>query len=225
VIIMAIWWVGPAISRYGTEEQQRRFLRASSTPRDLGDRLLRARSRAATWRRPKTRAERQATTTSSPGQKIVDDDRRISDWYFVLASAPRPRARKWAGLTLLLMTQVAPASSAADPPDHRDSDFTEVFMNEVKVPVTNRLVPEGSGLGVVSSALINERTGIAGLDPRRSVRWRKLVATGATQPRPRIRLAPASVRPRHPRPDPPLRRFQAMTTTCTPPQSRISRPA
>jgi acyl-CoA dehydrogenase len=35
-------------------------------------------------------------------------------------------------------------------------------MNEVRVPVTNRLGAEGQGWEIVSSALINERTGIAG---------------------------------------------------------------
>ena len=41
---MAIWWVGPAIIKYGTEEQKRRFLPQDPQRRgDLGDRLLRAR--------------------------------------------------------------------------------------------------------------------------------------------------------------------------------------
>jgi acyl-CoA dehydrogenase len=43
-----------------------------------------------------------------------------------------------------------------------DSEFTEVFMHEVRVPVTNRLGAEGQGWEIVTSALINERTGIAG---------------------------------------------------------------
>ena len=43
-----------------------------------------------------------------------------------------------------------------------DSEFNEVFMHEVRVPVTNRLGAEGQGWEIVTSALINERTGIAG---------------------------------------------------------------
>jgi alkylation response protein AidB-like acyl-CoA dehydrogenase len=42
------------------------------------------------------------------------------------------------------------------------SEFNEVFMSDVRVPVANLLGKEGQGWEVVSSALINERTGIAG---------------------------------------------------------------
>src|SRR3989475_12665170 len=42
------------------------------------------------------------------------------------------------------------------------AEFNEVFMTDVHVPATNLLGREGQGWEVVSSALINERTGIAG---------------------------------------------------------------
>jgi acyl-CoA dehydrogenase len=43
-----------------------------------------------------------------------------------------------------------------------DCEFNEVFLNDVRVPVSNRLGAEGQGWEVVTSALINERSGIAG---------------------------------------------------------------
>ena len=42
------------------------------------------------------------------------------------------------------------------------NEFNEVFMTDVKVPVANLLGKEGQGWEVVSSALVNERSGIAG---------------------------------------------------------------
>jgi alkylation response protein AidB-like acyl-CoA dehydrogenase len=42
------------------------------------------------------------------------------------------------------------------------SEFNEVFMTDVRVPVTNRLGEEGQGWEIVSGALVNERSGIAG---------------------------------------------------------------
>src|SRR5207244_6560289 len=42
------------------------------------------------------------------------------------------------------------------------SEFNEVFMSDVRVPVENRLGAEGQGWEIVSSALVNERSGIAG---------------------------------------------------------------
>src|SRR5437867_11805385 len=42
------------------------------------------------------------------------------------------------------------------------SEFNEVFMTDVRVPAANRLGAEGQGWEIVSSALVNERSGIAG---------------------------------------------------------------
>src|SRR5438045_810361 len=96
------------------------------------------------------------------GQKIWTTYAHISDWFFVLVRTST-EGPKWAGLSLLLMDLKSPGIEIR-PIRQIDggSEFNEVFMTDVRVPVANLLGKEGQGWEVVSSALVNERTGIAG---------------------------------------------------------------
>ena len=95
------------------------------------------------------------------GQKVWTTLAHISDWYFVLVRTSNES--KWGGLSLLLMDMRSPGVDIR-PIRQIDggAEFNEVFMTDVKVPVANLLGKEGQGWEVVSSALVNERSGIAG---------------------------------------------------------------
>ena len=89
---MAIWWVGPAIMRYGTDAQKQRFIPKILDARgDLGDRLLRARRRAPTWRRRRRAPSGRATTTSSTARRSGPRS-RTSPTGTSSSSAPRTRS-------------------------------------------------------------------------------------------------------------------------------------
>ncbi|MFN8641748.1 MAG: acyl-CoA dehydrogenase family protein [Candidatus Binatia bacterium] len=160
--IMAIWWVGPAIMKYGTAEQQRRFLPRILTAEEIWATGYSEPGSGSDMAAAKTRAERQGDYYVVSGQKVWTTIAHISDWYFVLVRTST-EGPKWAGLTLLLMDLKSPGVEVR--PIRQitgDSEFNEVFMHEVKVPVTNRLGAEGQGWEIVTSALVNERSGIAG---------------------------------------------------------------
>src|SRR3989442_15410341 len=110
----------------------------------------------------RTRAVRDGDVYVVNGQKIWTTYAHISDWFFVLVRTST-EGPKWAGLSLLLMDLRSPGIEIR-PIRQIDgsAEFNEVFMTDVRVPVTNLLGREGQGWEVVSSALINERTGIAG---------------------------------------------------------------
>src|SRR5215472_1562702 len=159
---MAIWWVGPAIMKYGTDAQKQRFIPKILDAEEIWATGYSEPSSGSDMAAAKTRAEREGDFYVVNGQKIWTTLAHISDWYFVLVRTST-EGPKWAGLTLLLMDLKSPGVSIK-PIRQIDggSEFNEVFMTDVRVPVANRLGEEGQGWEVVSSALINERSGIAG---------------------------------------------------------------
>jgi alkylation response protein AidB-like acyl-CoA dehydrogenase len=159
---MAIWWVGPAIMRYGTDEQKKRFIPPILNADEIWATGYSEPSSGSDMAAAKTRAVRDGDVYVVNGQKIWTTLAHISDWFFVLVRT-NTEGPKWAGLTLLLMDMKSPGIEIR-PIRQIDggSEFNEVFMTDVRVPVANRLGAEGQGWEVVSSALINERTGIAG---------------------------------------------------------------
>jgi len=159
---MAIWWVGPALMKYGTEEQKRRFIPKILTCEEIWATGYSEPSSGSDMAAARTSAVRDGDFYVVNGQKVWTTLAHISDWYFVLVRTST-EGPKWAGLTLLLMDLKSPGVTIK-PIKQIDggSEFNEVFMTDVRVPVTNRLGAEGQGWEVVSSALVNERSGIAG---------------------------------------------------------------
>jgi alkylation response protein AidB-like acyl-CoA dehydrogenase len=110
----------------------------------------------------KCRAVRDGDFYVVNGQKVWTTLAHISDWYFILVRTSTD-CPKWAGLSLLLIDMQAPGIEVR--PIRQitgDSEFNEVFLHDVRVPVSNLLGAEGQGWEIVPSALVNERTGIAG---------------------------------------------------------------
>ena len=95
------------------------------------------------------------------GQKIWTSLAHVSNWYFLLCRTSS-EGHKVAGLTLFLIPlqtpgiEIRPTKMITG-----DTEFSEVFLKDVRVPADSVLGREGQGYEVVSSALINERSGIA----------------------------------------------------------------
>src|SRR5438046_3386059 len=159
---MAIWWVGPAIIRYGTDAQKRRFIPPILTADEIWATGYSEPTSGSDMAAARTRAVRDGDHYVVSGQKIWTTLAHIADWFFVLVRTST-EGPKWAGLSLLLMDMRSPGIEVR-PIRQIDggAEFNEVFMTDVRVPVANLLGPEGQGWGGVSSALIDERTGIAG---------------------------------------------------------------
>ncbi|MFQ5699355.1 MAG: acyl-CoA dehydrogenase family protein [Myxococcota bacterium] len=192
---MGIWWVGPAIMKFGTEEQKRRFVPRILSGEDIWATGYSEPGAGSDMYNTQTLARPDGDQYVVNGQKIWTTIAHISSWFFCLVRAPQADARsKYDGLTVLLMDMHAPGIEVK--PIRQitgGSEFNEVFMADVRVPKSNRLGEEGEGWKIISQALIHERSGIAsGLRFEQSLQ--SLVRTArerrrSTDPRVRQRIS------------------------------------
>ena len=122
----------------------------------------------------KTRAERKGDVYVINGQKIWSTMAQYADKCLLLArtSADGP---KQAGITYLILDMKTPGITVR--PIRQitgDEEFAEIFLDDVEVPVANRLGEEGKGWAVAQSTLASER-GLTLLELSRRMRgmlWR-----------------------------------------------------
>ena len=160
---MGIWWVGPAIMKFGTDEQKGRFVARILSGDDIWATGYSEPDAGSDMFNTQTRAERRGDHYVVNGQKVWTTLAHLSNWFFCLVRVPQPDAgSKYDGLTVLLMEMNAPGIEVK--PIRQitgGSEFNEVFMTDAEVPLENRLGEEGEGWKIISGALINERSGIA----------------------------------------------------------------
>ncbi len=159
---MGLAWVGPGIIEYGTEEQKQRFIpdildgkyqwcTGYSEP-DSGSDLASL----------KCRCERQGDEYVVNGQKIWTSIAMWSKWMILLVRTETDVAVKHDGITCLLVEMETPGISVRPIKNMTGGAvFAEVFFDDVRVPVENRLGDEGQGWKVTVSALAHERSSIA----------------------------------------------------------------
>ena len=91
------------------------------------------------------------------GQKVWTSSALEADWCILLVRTDQD-ASKRKGITFLLMdrhspgVEVRPVKQATG-----QSEFCESFLDEVRVPVANRLGKENDGWAVTNSTLASER--------------------------------------------------------------------
>jgi alkylation response protein AidB-like acyl-CoA dehydrogenase len=160
---MGIWWVGPAIMKFGSEAQKQRFVASILSGDDIWATGYSEPGAGSDMFNTQTRAVRDGDHYVVNGQKIWTTIAHLSNWYFCMVRVPGLGESKYDGLTVLLMEMNAPGMLVKPIVQITgESEFNEVFMTDVRVPVANRLGAEGEGWKIISGALVNERNGIAG---------------------------------------------------------------
>jgi alkylation response protein AidB-like acyl-CoA dehydrogenase len=107
------------------------------------------------------------------GQKIWTSLAHTAKWIYMMVRTD-PEAKKYRGITCLLVPmdtpgiEVRPIRNISSGP--MSDMFNQVFFNDVRVPVANRLGAEGQGWQIVMSALQNERSGLVEVASRGSSR-------------------------------------------------------
>ena len=105
----------------------------------------------------KTRAVREGDVYVVNGQKVWSTMAQYADKCLLLVRTSSDGAKQ-AGITYLLMDMKAPGVSVR--PIHQiqgDEEFAEIFLDNVEVPVNERVGEEGAGWAVAQATLASER--------------------------------------------------------------------
>ncbi|MCR9097658.1 MAG: acyl-CoA dehydrogenase family protein [bacterium] len=159
---MGLAWVGPSIIQYGTEEQKQKYIpdildgkyqwcTGYSEP-DSGSDLASL----------KCKCERDGDEYVVNGQKIWTSIAMWSKMMILLVRTETEVESKHDGITCLLVEMDTPGIEVRPIKNMSGGAmFAEVFFDNVRVPVENRLGDEGQGWQVTISALASERSSIA----------------------------------------------------------------
>jgi alkylation response protein AidB-like acyl-CoA dehydrogenase len=155
--------VGPVIYTFGTPEQKKRFLPgilAGDVWWAQGYSEPGAGSDLASL---KTRAVREGDHYIVNGQKTWTTLGQYADWGFFLVRTD-PSAKPQEGISFLLIDMKSPGVSVR-PIKLLDGGYevNDVFLDNVKVPVDQRIYEENKGWTCAKFLLAHERAGIAGV--------------------------------------------------------------
>ena len=158
---MGLAWVGPAIIAYGTEEQQQHFLPDILDSKTLWCTGYSEPGAGSDLASIKTQAVLEGDHYVVNGQKTWTSLAPWADWIILLVRTSQHAGDRHEGITALLLPLDTPGLTIrAIRNTVGDEHFAEIFLDDVKVPVANRLGEEGKGWNVTISALANERSSI-----------------------------------------------------------------
>jgi alkylation response protein AidB-like acyl-CoA dehydrogenase len=168
--------IGPVIAAFGTEAQKARFLAATANIDIWWCQGFSEPGAGSDLAALKTRAVRDGEAYVVNGQKIWTTQAQHADWMFALVRTDDSGKRQQ-GITFLLIDMETPGLTIR-PIESIDGirDLHEVFFDDVRVPVENRIGEEGRGWDYAKHLLGHERSGIAriGLSKERLALLRQL---------------------------------------------------
>ena len=159
-----ITMIGPVLIQFGTDEQKQRFLPRAANLDDWWCQGFSEPGAGSDLASLKTAARLDGDHYVVNGQKIWTSTAHHADWCFVLARTD-PKARKrQEGISFLLVDMKSPGVTVR-PIQTIDGghEVNEVFLENVKVPVENRVGEENKGWTCAKFLLAHERSGIAGV--------------------------------------------------------------
>ncbi len=152
-----IFLLGPTIMEFGTDEQKARFL----PPMARGEVIW-----AQAWSEPNAGSDMAAITARATrdgdhyvlsGQKTWSSRAAFADWGFGLFRTD-PESSRHKGLSFILFDLNSPGVTRRPIRQlHGDPGFAELFFDDVRVPVANRIAGEGEGWNVAMATAGFER--------------------------------------------------------------------
>jgi alkylation response protein AidB-like acyl-CoA dehydrogenase len=154
--------IGPVLIAFGNDEQKARFLPRAANLDDWWAQGFSEPGAGSDLASLKTSAVRDGDGYIVNGQKMWQGMAHRADWMFTLVRTDPKAPKKQAGITFLLIDLKSPGVTIRPiiTVDGRH-EVNEVFLDNVRVPVSCRIGDENNGWTYAKFLLSNERTGIA----------------------------------------------------------------
>ncbi|MGB8363434.1 MAG: acyl-CoA dehydrogenase family protein [Rhizomicrobium sp.] len=153
--------VGPVIYTFGNEAQKKKYLPRILSGEDWWCQGYSEPGAGSDLAGLKTRAAREGDHYIVNGQKTWTTLAQFADWMFCLVRTD-PDVKSQEGITVLLIDMKTPGITVKPIIVLGGArEVNEVFFDDVKVPVENRIGEENTGWTYAKFLLVHERSGIA----------------------------------------------------------------
>ncbi|MDY6907128.1 MAG: acyl-CoA dehydrogenase family protein [Chloroflexota bacterium] len=161
--IFGVGMIGPTLLAVGSEEQKKEHLPPIARAEIYW---------CQGWSEPNAGSDLASLTTKAVhdgdeyvvnGQKIWTSNAHHADWMFMIVRT-NPEEKRSRGLTYLLVDMKTPGITIRPLLSMEQSHlFNEVFFDDVRVPVKNRVGEENDGWGVTRATMNFERSGVGSI--------------------------------------------------------------
>jgi alkylation response protein AidB-like acyl-CoA dehydrogenase len=159
---IGIGWAGPTIIHAGTEEQKERYLLPLLAGEEIWCQLFSEPDAGSDLANLSTRATRDGDTYVVNGQKIWTSYAHRAA-FGILICRTDPDVAKHQGITYLICAMDTPGLTVRPIVEMTgEHNFNEVFFDEVRIPVGNRVGDENAGWALAKVTLGNERVSLSG---------------------------------------------------------------
>ena len=150
----------PTILAYGSDEQQKRWLRELWTGREVWCQLFSEPGAGSDLAALATRAVRDGDSWVVNGQKVWTSQAHLAK-RALLVTRSDPDVPKHAGLTYFAADMTAPGVEVRPLRQITgEAEFNEIFLTDVRIPDEDRIGPVGEGWKVATATLMSERVSI-----------------------------------------------------------------
>jgi alkylation response protein AidB-like acyl-CoA dehydrogenase len=158
-----IWMLGPALLKYGSEEQKKKYLPEITRGEIRWCQGYSEPNSGSDLASLQTRAEDKGDHFLVNGQKVWTSYADKADWIFCLVRT-NPAAKKHEGISFLLFDMASPGVSTRPIVlISGKSPFCETFFDDVRVPKENLVGELNKGWDVAKYLLTHEREMISGI--------------------------------------------------------------